>query len=133
MKMKCVEKCNSDHVNSDQSAQSVSTVRDEFMSHLLNFDPKRVVPQDSSVNFDQKNMASATVNTDLARERKRGVFDPIQLTYVLYNGPERLRRKRYLRKKSGVESFCVLIEFVDFISRDCAVFGHPADTRTSVR
>ncbi|XP_067666720.1 peroxisomal acyl-coenzyme A oxidase 1-like [Haliotis asinina] len=42
-------------------------------------------------------MASSAVNPDLARERTRATFDPIQLTYVLYDGPEKVRRNRYLQ------------------------------------
>ena len=38
------------------------------------------------------------VNPDLARERQKATFDVDQLTYLLYDGPEKTRRKRYLRE-----------------------------------
>ena len=43
---------------------------------------------------------SETVHPDLVKERQRATFDPEQLTNFIYNGPERTKRKRYLRECS---------------------------------
>ncbi|XP_012935860.1 peroxisomal acyl-coenzyme A oxidase 1 isoform X1 [Aplysia californica] len=40
---------------------------------------------------------STTVNADLARARAQATFDPLQLTYFLYDGPEKTKRKRFLQ------------------------------------
>ena len=42
--------------------------------------------------------ATDTVNPDLAKERQNATFDPEQLTNFIYGGPEKTRRKRYLRE-----------------------------------
>ncbi|KAK7091567.1 peroxisomal acyl-coenzyme A oxidase 1-like [Littorina saxatilis] len=42
-------------------------------------------------------MASSAVNPDIARERQKATFDVDQLTYILYDGPAKTRRKRYLQ------------------------------------
>ena len=36
------------------------------------------------------------VNPDLAREREKASFNPVELTFLLYGGRERTERKRYL-------------------------------------
>ncbi|XP_050419346.1 peroxisomal acyl-coenzyme A oxidase 1 [Patella vulgata] len=40
---------------------------------------------------------TASVNPDLQNERNKATFDPIQLTYLLHNGPQQTRRKRYIQ------------------------------------
>ncbi|KAK7092006.1 peroxisomal acyl-coenzyme A oxidase 1-like [Littorina saxatilis] len=41
--------------------------------------------------------ANQNVNADLTRERQNATFSPEQLTYFLYNGPEKTKRKRFLQ------------------------------------
>ena len=38
------------------------------------------------------------VNPDLAKARAEATFDPLELTNHLFGGPERLKRKRFLRE-----------------------------------
>jgi hypothetical protein len=42
------------------------------------------------------------VNSDLARERRNATFDVEKLTNVIYRGPEKVRRRRYLRMYSDL-------------------------------
>ena len=46
-------------------------------------------------------VSAAKVNPDLARERGKASFNPIELTYLLYGGREKTERKRYLGKISN--------------------------------
>ena len=39
-----------------------------------------------------------TVNPDLSKERQSATFDAEQLTNFLYDGPDKTKRKRYLRE-----------------------------------
>uniref|UniRef100_A0A0B6ZLF2 Acyl-coenzyme A oxidase n=1 Tax=Arion vulgaris TaxID=1028688 RepID=A0A0B6ZLF2_9EUPU len=48
-------------------------------------------------------MATAAVNPDLARVRAQATFDPLQLTYFLYDGPEKTKRKRFLQNMATKE------------------------------
>ncbi|KAK6960144.1 peroxisomal acyl-coenzyme A oxidase 1-like isoform X1 [Biomphalaria glabrata] len=42
-------------------------------------------------------MSTSTVNPELVKARTQATFDPLQLTYFLYDGPEKTKRKRYLQ------------------------------------
>jgi len=42
-------------------------------------------------------MASSKVNSDLAKERRKATFETEQLTYIIYRGAEKTKRKRYIR------------------------------------
>lgn len=41
---------------------------------------------------------SGKTNPDLQKERERASFDSLQMTYFLYNGPEKVRRRRFIRE-----------------------------------
>ena len=41
---------------------------------------------------------AAKVNPDLARARAEATFDPLELAAHLCGGPEKLKRKRFLRE-----------------------------------
>ncbi|CAG5122877.1 unnamed protein product [Candidula unifasciata] len=55
-------------------------------------------------------MALAAVNPDLARARTQATFDPLLLTYFIYDGPEKTKRKRFLQnlavKDCKEQRFC---------------------------
>lgn len=40
--------------------------------------------------------STAKVNPDLALERKKASFNPIELSYLLHGGRQKIERKRYL-------------------------------------
>ncbi|KAH9489974.1 Peroxisomal acyl-coenzyme A oxidase 1 [Bulinus truncatus] len=42
-------------------------------------------------------MSATVVNPDIALARAQATFDPLQLTYFLYDGPEKTKRKRFLQ------------------------------------
>ncbi|CAL1530163.1 unnamed protein product [Lymnaea stagnalis] len=49
-------------------------------------------------------MATATVNPDLARARAQATFDPLKLTYFIYDGADKTKRKRFLQNIAIKES-----------------------------
>ncbi|BFZ11130.1 hypothetical protein BsWGS_14169 [Bradybaena similaris] len=59
-------------------------------------------------------MATTTVNPDLARCRSEATFDPLLLTYFIYDGPEKTKRRRFLQhlalKESKLVNDCHLTE-----------------------
>jgi hypothetical protein len=44
----------------------------------------------------------STVNVDLANERKKCTFNPVELTYFLDGGEEKTRERRELGKSLGL-------------------------------
>lgn len=62
-------------------------------------------------------VSAAKVNPDLARERKKASFNPIELTYYLHGGREKTERKRYLGKiYNNFGTVCAA-----YISLECSV------------
>ena len=43
-------------------------------------------------------VSKGVINPDLAKERRKAKFDVEQLTHFLYGGPEKTRRRRFLRE-----------------------------------
>ena len=54
--------------------------------------------------------ATEGVNSDLVKERQNATFDVDELSNFIYRGPDRVKRRKYLRK-SIIANFDLSIDF----------------------
>lgn len=59
--------------------------------------------------------STAKVNPDLALERKKASFNPIELSYLLHGGRQKIERKRYLG------TVIYVIWFLRYFAKTCNV------------